>query len=60
MIKIDDPLEKYTRLGAIVGGAIVGFLVFGFIALRLLRRTEFFWVAVLAAFVGQVLAHGAK
>ncbi len=54
---MSDPLDKYGRLGAIVGGALLGFLVFGGIALRLFLTYDAPWylwlpISVAGPFIG--------
>jgi hypothetical protein len=54
---MNDPLEKYSRLGAIIGGALLGLVVFGCIALRLFMTDLLPWplsllVAISGPFIG--------
>ena len=54
---MSDKLDKYERIGSILGGAVVGFFVFGCIALKLLDWYELsllvlLTIAILGAVIG--------
>ena len=55
-ISMSDPLEKYTRLGAIIGGALLGLLVSGAIAIRLALKSYVPWyVSLLVMIAGPII-----
>jgi hypothetical protein len=50
-----DVEEKYTKLGALIGGAIFGFIVFGLLSLRLLQYIDGVFWPIVVAFSGSIL-----